>query len=80
MIEFGLTWGLSHIVTVTDRRVERILKRAGWPLERLGEVEKIGDTMTVAGLLETSEEALTRVREIAELRSPVLWVPAQLVA
>lgn len=80
MIEFGLSWRLSHIVTVTDRRVQRILKRGGWPLEPLGTMQRIGDTNTLAGFLEISEEALDRVCEIGELKRPVLWVPAQLAA
>lgn len=37
MIEFGLSRQLSRIVTVTDLRLERILRRAGRPLERIGE-------------------------------------------
>src|SRR5580692_3560926 len=36
MIEFGLSRQLSDIVTVTDARMERILRRAGWPLRRIG--------------------------------------------
>ncbi|WJI81094.1 MULTISPECIES: acyl-homoserine-lactone synthase [unclassified Mesorhizobium] len=28
---------VCSIVTVTDLRVERILRRAGWPLERLSD-------------------------------------------
>src|SRR3546814_12704268 len=31
MIEFGLARGLADIVTVTDLRMERILRRAAWP-------------------------------------------------
>lgn len=80
MIEFGLMWGLSNIVTVTDLRVERILRRAGWPLRRIGVVQRIGDTETVAGYLETSPQAHERVCDIGELRGPVLWVPAQVAA
>ena len=33
MIEFGLSRRLSDIVTVTDARMERILRRAGWPYD-----------------------------------------------
>ena len=36
MIEFGLSRQLTEIVTVTDARMERILRRAGWPLRRIG--------------------------------------------
>jgi len=40
MIEFGLSQQLSDIVTVTDARMERILRRAGWPLRQIGEPRK----------------------------------------
>ncbi|MBB6414145.1 acyl-homoserine-lactone synthase [Mesorhizobium sangaii] len=49
MIEFGLSRCLSRIVTVTDLRMERILRRAGWPLARIGEPHTIGTTRAVAG-------------------------------
>lgn len=75
MIEWGLTQDLSAIVTVTDTRVERILRRASWPLERIGTPQAIGSTETVAGFLEVSEAALSRVREMAGLGGPVLVVP-----
>lgn len=47
MIEFGLSRQLTEIVTVTDARMERILRRAGWPLRRIGKlpvphVERVG--------------------------------------
>jgi acyl homoserine lactone synthase len=73
VIETGLAHGLTHILTVTDARMERILARAGWPLERIGEPTKIGETIAVAGLLETSREALGRVRSFAGISAPVLW-------
>lgn len=76
MIESGLTHGLTHIVTVTDARMERILARAGWPLDRLGEPRQIGVTKAVAGFLEVSWDALARVRAIAGIAAPVLWRPA----
>ena len=81
MIEWGLTRDLSSIVTVTDTRVERILRRACWPLERIGSPRDIGSTETVAGFLEVSAAALSRVRENAGLNGPVLVVPqAQTIA
>lgn len=76
MIEWGLTQDLSAIVTVTDTRVERILRRAGWPLERIGAPRKIGSTETVAGFLEVSKAALSKVRETADLSGPVLVLPS----
>ena len=42
MIEFGLSRRLTEIVTVTDARMERILRRAGWPLRRIGTRQNFG--------------------------------------
>lgn len=75
MIEFGLSSGLDAIVTVTDTRIERILRRAKWPLERIGEPQIIGVTEAVAGKLEISMNALALVREAAGINYPVLWAP-----
>jgi acyl homoserine lactone synthase len=76
MIEFGLSRHLTDIVTVTDTRIERILRRAGWLLRRTGEPRRFGNTQAVAGYLEVSVECLTRVRNAGKLQSPVLWEPA----
>jgi acyl homoserine lactone synthase len=75
MIEFGLSRHLSEIVTVTDARMERILRRAGWPLRRIGKPCALGSTLAVAGYLETSIESLARVRMAGGVRGPVLWAP-----
>lgn len=78
MIEFGLSRGLTDIVTVTDIRVERLAKAAGWPLRRLSEPRALGKTRAVAIFLEISEAALGRVRETGRLRTPTLWEPVPL--
>lgn len=78
MIEFGLSRRLSDIVTVTDARMERILRRAGWPLRRLGNPCSLGNTLAVAGYLEISTEVLARVRNAGGFAGPVLWEPAVL--
>jgi len=75
MVEFGLAHRLASIVTVTDARMERILRRAGWPLERIGKPQAIGTTTAVAGFLEVSQAALARLRQAGGLRGPVLWRP-----
>jgi acyl homoserine lactone synthase len=80
MIEFGLWRQLERIVTVTDARMERLLKRAGWPLDRIGKPQTIGTTLAVAGFLEISAEALSRVCAIGGIRGPVLWLPAMAAA
>jgi acyl homoserine lactone synthase len=78
MIEFGLSRGLTHIVTVTDRRVERLARTAGWPFSRVGKPQQIDNIRAVAILLEVSADALSQVRESGQLRGPVLWEPVQL--
>ncbi|MDE2111800.1 MAG: GNAT family N-acetyltransferase [Alphaproteobacteria bacterium] len=75
MVEFGLAKSLSRILTVTDVRMERILRRAAWPLARLGPPRAIGTTMAVAGYLEVSVAALKRLRKLGGLDGPVLWAP-----
>jgi acyl homoserine lactone synthase len=75
MIEFGLSRQLTDIVTVTDTRMERILRRAGWPLRPIGKPHAIGNTLAIAGYLETSTESLTRLRTAGGLTGPVLWAP-----
>lgn len=80
MIEFGLSRQLTEIVTVTDARMERILRRAGWPLRRIGKPHAFGNTLAVAGYLETSIESLERVRNAGGIQGPVLWAPVALAA
>jgi len=75
MIEFGLSRQLTNIVTVTDARMERILRRAGWPLRRIADPASIGNTLAVAGYLEVSTAALMRVRTGGGIGNPVLWAP-----
>jgi acyl homoserine lactone synthase len=75
MVEFGLYYGLSQIVTVTDARVERILRKCSWPLKRLGNPRTVGNTNAVAGLLEVSRDVLARLRRGGNLHAPVLWAP-----
>ena len=80
MIEFGLSRHLTEIVTVTDARMERILRRAGWSLRRIGKAHALGSTLAVAGYLEVSIESLARVRAGGGLEGPVLWAPVALAA
>ncbi|MER8402554.1 acyl-homoserine-lactone synthase [Mesorhizobium sp. M1348] len=75
MIEFGLANDLSRIVTVTDIRMERILRLASWPLSRIGQPQAVGITNAVAGYLEVSHASLMRVRWRGHLSGPVLWQP-----
>lgn len=76
MVEFGLSRHLEAIATVTDLRMERILRRAGWPLDRLGSPRAIGNTTAVAGLLEVSSSALAAIRRAGHVNRPALWLSA----
>lgn len=75
MIEFGLSMELTEIVTVTDARMERILRRAGWPLRRIGKARPLGNTTAIAGYLEVSTDALEGIRKTGRISGPVLWAP-----
>ncbi|NGO54514.1 acyl-homoserine-lactone synthase [Allomesorhizobium camelthorni] len=75
IMEFGLSRCLSRIVTVTDLRMERILRRAGWPLARIGDPHSIGTTRAVAGYLNVSTGRLDAVRQNGGFHGPVLWAP-----
>ncbi len=75
VIEFGLSRQLTEIVTVTDARMERILRRAAWPLRRIADPKALGATRAVAGYLDVSADSLARVRNAGGLKGPVLWAP-----
>lgn len=62
IIEWSMANGYDEIVTATDLRFERILKRAGWPMTRLGEPIAIGNTVAVAGHLPADRKSFDRVR------------------
>ncbi|OKO87621.1 conjugal transfer protein TraI [Bradyrhizobium sp. NAS80.1] len=72
MLEAMRARGARSIVTVTDTRMERILRRAGWPLERLSEPQPIGQTKALAGFLHDSDQALGAMYRQAEVDGPVL--------
>jgi acyl homoserine lactone synthase len=72
MLEAMRARAAQSIVTVTDARMERILRRAGWPLQRLSEPQALGQTMAVAGFLHDSDQALHAMYRQAEVDGPVL--------
>lgn len=70
LYEVGAWAGLSHIVTVIDVRMERVLRRAGCPMERLSPPRRIGRVDTLAILMPTSEESVSAVRDHNKLDGP----------
>ncbi|MBC9882334.1 GNAT family N-acetyltransferase [Bradyrhizobium sp. INPA01-394B] len=79
MIEWGQQCDLQAIATVTDLRMERILRRAGWHLDRLGTPRQIGATKAVAGLLPITNVALGAIRAGGKISGPVIHAPSSLV-
>ncbi|MER9108045.1 GNAT family N-acetyltransferase [Mesorhizobium sp. M0848] len=65
---------------LTDLRVERILRRAGWPLERLSDPQTIGNTRAVAGHLNVSTESLQALHRNGGFKGAVLWTPVMKIA
>ncbi|NPU25707.1 acyl-homoserine-lactone synthase [Bradyrhizobium denitrificans] len=76
MIEWGQQHDLKAIATVTDLRMERILRRAGWHLDRLGAPRQIGTTKAVAGLLPVTDDALGAIRTAGSISKPVIETPS----
>ncbi|WP_049792546.1 acyl-homoserine-lactone synthase [Polymorphum gilvum] len=65
MLEFGQFTGLRAYVSVSDIRMEPIMRRAGWNPIRLGKTMETGTDTAAAEWLEVSSEYLARVRKRA---------------
>ncbi|MHA6732381.1 acyl-homoserine-lactone synthase [Devosia sp. A369] len=62
ILDWAMAHGHSQVMTVTDLRFERILKRAGLPFTRLGTPHLIGSTMAVAGTVPATQATVSSVR------------------
>jgi acyl homoserine lactone synthase len=62
IVEWCIHEGFTEIVTATDVTLERVLRRAGWSLRRVGEPVMIADTLSVAGILPANREVLERLK------------------
>jgi acyl homoserine lactone synthase len=78
MIEWGKQNDLQAIATVTDLRMERILRRAGWHLDRLGEPRQVGATKAVAGLLPVTDDALQAIRAAGTILGLAIDAPSSM--
>jgi acyl homoserine lactone synthase len=70
--ETGMLAGLTHVVTVIDVRMERVMRRAGCPMERLGPPIRIGKVDTVATLVPTTFEAIEQIRNRNGITAPCI--------
>lgn len=59
--EVGHLAGLSHIVAVVDVRMERVMRRAGCPMQRLAPPQKFGKVDAVATLVPTTRDAVVQI-------------------
>jgi N-acyl-L-homoserine lactone synthetase len=75
MNEIGIETGLTHIVTVYDAFMHRILKRAGCAGVPLGPPQMIGDVMTYAVFFEVGVETDAAIRRASEIEGSVLEDP-----
>lgn len=71
IVELSRDAGISHIVSVFDAAMYRVLKAAGAGPDLIGGGFKIGVCKTYAGLFEMSEEFLTAVRSAGGIRGSV---------
>lgn len=72
--EVGINYGLTHIVTVTNLLMERILKRNGLPTERIGQAHRIGNTEAIATNVPTSLNTLEQLRDHSGITSSQIYV------
>ncbi|WP_198154797.1 acyl-homoserine-lactone synthase [Oceanibaculum pacificum] len=72
MLEFGQFLGLRAYVSVSDIRMEPIMRRAGWNPVRLGATVETGTDTAAAEWLEVSPEYLARVRRRAGATGSVI--------
>src|ERR1700736_4471971 len=61
VLKFALSNDITTIACVVDVRMERILRRSGWHLERLGPARRIGNTIAMAGNLHVSQQILRKL-------------------
>jgi acyl homoserine lactone synthase len=72
MNEFGRRLGLTHVVTVYDAFVARILRRADCKGEPISEPIRIGKTLAYAALFEIGDEMERAVRQASGVHHPVI--------
>jgi N-acyl-L-homoserine lactone synthetase len=75
MNEIGIQTGLTHIVTVYDAFMHRMLKRAGCAGVPIGPPQMIGDVLTYAVFFEVGAESERAARRASEIETSVFEDP-----
>ena len=75
--EVGLDYGLTHMVAVMDVRIERILRRAGCAMRRIGRPRRIGNCVALAVEFEVSPIALEDIRRNGGLTGRIAQHPLE---
>jgi acyl homoserine lactone synthase len=77
MNELGVRTGLTHIVTVYDAFMHRVLKRAGCAGAPIGPPQMIGGVLTYAVFFEVGAETEKALRRASEIECSVFEDPAK---
>jgi acyl homoserine lactone synthase len=77
MNEIGVQTGLSHIVTVYDAFMHRVLRRAGCAGVPIGPPQMIGAVLTYAVFFEVGVETENALRRASEIQSSVFEDPSK---
>jgi acyl homoserine lactone synthase len=77
MNEIGVRSGLTHIVTVYDALMHRVLKRAGCAGEPIGAPQVIGNVLTYAVFFEVGAATEAALRRASEIEGSVLEDPVK---
>jgi len=78
--EVGLDYGITHMVAVMDVRIERILRRAGCIMRRMGRPRRIGNCVALAVEFEVSRQGLADIRRNGGLNGRVAQYPLTEIA
>jgi acyl homoserine lactone synthase len=77
MNEIGLQAGLTHIVTVYDAFMHRVLKRAGCAGEPISQPQMVGNVLTYAVFFEVGAATEAALRRASEIEYSVLEDPSK---
>jgi len=83
LMEFGLAVGAHHLISVSDRRIEVLMKRAGWSLQRLGPVLDDSSGKIVGECSKVSSMALEKLQKTCCVSGSVLdqnWLMGDIAA